>query len=177
MGRWYKKTECSSSVRGHSAIADGTIDCSFGQLWLSWLVCWWSWPPNAHNWGAEWGESEPAAKPVDCLAVGLVVFDCNHWCQLLVHHFGSGTHPTGDWENEGWKSICAPLLLYIGQGPSSFLAHVISVAGGEWEWTIGVSEEIKNPNIEKCTRSVIFLESLCLDVNTSSILSVCSAVV
>ena len=61
-------------------------------------------------------------------------------------------------------------------GPLLFLL-MSPVAGGEGERTIGVCEGIKNPNIKECTLSVVLPESLCLDVDTSSILSIGSAVV
>ena len=52
-----------------------------------------------------------------------------------------------------------------------------SVAGGYGERTIGVCEGIKDPNIEKCTLSIILPKSLSLDVDTSSVLSVSGVVV
>ena len=53
---------------------------------------------------------------------------------------------------------------------------VSPMAGGERKGTIGMCEGIKHPNIEKCTLSIIFSESLCLDIDTCSIFGVGSAV-
>ena len=78
---------------------------------------------------------------------------------------------SSDFKN-GPESLSYALIV----GSLLFL-FVSSVASGEGEGTIGVCEGIEDPNVKECTLSVILPESLCLAIDTCSILSVSGAVV
>ena len=54
-------------------------------------------------------------------------------------------------------------------GPLLFLL-MSSVAGGEWERTIGVCKGI---TVKKYTLAIVFPEPLCFDVDTSSVFRIC----
>ena len=73
------------------------------------------------------------------------------------------------------RNIHALLLLCADRKLSSFSCSCL--LSGEGEGTIGVCEGIEDPDVKECTLSVILPESLCLDIDTCSILSVSGAVV
>ena len=97
-------------LKGHPAFLTSKVH----GFWRScWTVDTWACSSQAHYCLMQQRVTQSAANPVKCLTVGLVIFQCQHWCNSFIDHTGCWSHSSCCGKKKkkaGEKDLCSTSL-------------------------------------------------------------------